>query len=48
MGRQRRLRKNDGALDGIRTRDLILTKNALYRLSYEGNELLRCGLCDRR
>jgi hypothetical protein len=25
------------ALNGIRTHDLILTKNALYRLSYEGS-----------
>src|SRR5574341_927019 len=29
---------NDGALDGIRTHDLILTKNALCRLSYKGKD----------
>ena len=30
--------KKSGALDGIRTHDLILTKNALCRLSYEGTQ----------
>ena len=28
----------DGAQNGIRTRDLILTKDVLYRLSYLGPE----------
>ena len=30
-----------GALDRIRTGDLILTKDALYQLSYEGEETER-------
>ncbi len=30
------LHKKTGADDGTRTRDLVLTKDALYRLSYVG------------
>jgi hypothetical protein len=36
-----------GALDGIRTRDLILTKNALCQLSYEGIDRLHVIRCVR-
>ena len=32
-------RRESGALDRIRTGDLILTKDALYQLSYEGGLL---------
>jgi hypothetical protein len=31
-----------GALDRIRTGDLILTKDALYQLSYEGVRVCLC------
>src|SRR5512141_2151212 len=32
------------ALNGIRTHDPVLTKNVLYRLSYEGLSLQGCAL----
>ncbi len=35
------LHKNSGADDGTRTRDLVLTKDALYQLSYVGQGLRR-------
>ena len=31
--------KKEGAIDGIRTRDLSLTKRVLCQLSYDGNSL---------
>ena len=32
--------KKEGAIDGIRTRDLSLTKRVLYQLSYDGGCML--------
>ncbi len=37
----RKTHSHPKAADGTRTRDLVLTKDALYQLSYEGNE--NCG-----
>ena len=31
--------KKEGAIDGIRTRDLSLTKRVLCQLSYDGNSM---------
>ena len=31
--------KKEGAIDGIRTRDLSLTKRVLYQLSYDGKSV---------